>query len=402
MDPLGGPTKLTGTTGRKRLLRAGAVLLSALLLLASAGCFGSRKADVVPPEPAVSKPYDNAAGAASGGIPPVIPIVEAPPAEERPGPPAGAPVPSEPAGGPPGETAYATIPREGQAAAPDVPEKPGKRPPAPAPGARTEKAHAGKQPRTAAPPGPPQPTPAPQVSTAPARPPEGPGPPWARRNETLAFRVDFLGITMGYARFLYKGRVSIGGKAAHHVNVRAWTSGILSYIYPINETIDYYLDMETIEPIRIVYTGRKNKRDDAAIYDQEKGEIVYRYLDDGQVRKKVDVVPSIHDPVSAVYYFRWKDMGREDRPRNVYGGRKVYQIAAVFAGTERLRTNDGEVDTLVVAPVIRRDGKIENKGDLKMWVTNDERRVPVRIYGKFRKIKEWTLVGELMPERAGG
>jgi len=29
-------------------------------------------------------------------------------------------------------------------------------------------------------------------------------------------------------------------------------------------------------------------------------------------------------------------------------------------------------------------------------------RVPVRIYGKFRKIKEWTLVGELMPERAGG
>lgn len=391
---------MRGKTGRKTVLRIGGALLPALLLLASAGCFGSRKADVFPPEAAVSKPYDNAARAAPDEIPPAIPIVL--PVAEKAGPPAedsatGVPAPV-PAGGEP----------EKAAAAEAVPEKAGPVPAAPPSGTRPETAHAKKQPGTAAPPvaakpvEPARATSAPQASAAPARAPEGVAPPWSRRNESLAFRVDFLGITMGYARFLYRGKVSIGGKHAHHVNVRAWTSGILSYIYPINETIDYYLDMETIEPIRIEYTGRKKKRDDAAIYDQENGKIVYRYLDDGQIRKKVDIVPSTHDPVTAVYYFRWKDMGREDRPRNVYGGRKVYQIAAVFAGSERLRTNDGEVDTLVVAPVIRRDGKLENKGDLRMWVTNDERRVPVRIYGKFRKIREWTLVGELMPERAGG
>jgi hypothetical protein len=184
--------------------------------------------------------------------------------------------------------------------------------------------------------------------------------------------------------------------------VRAWTSGVLSFLYPINDTIEYYLDHETIAPIRIEYTGRKKKRDDVAIYDQEKGKIVYRYRDNGQIRKQVNVVPSIHDPVSATYFFRWRDMGREDKSKNVYGGRKVYQIATVFKGSERLQTGSGEVDTLVVEPVIRRDGKPENKGDLRMWVTNDERRVPVRIYGKFRKIKEWTLVGELMPDRTGG
>ena len=343
----------------------------------------------------MSKSTDSVARPASGEIPPVIPIVETPPVEEKAAAPSDAPdaAAHAPAGGEPERTA----------AAPAVPEKPGPGTAAKAPGTRPEAAGAGKQPKAAVPPaGPAQAGPAPQVPAALVRPPEEAGPPWARRNESLAFRVDFLGITMGYARFLYKGRVSIGGKAAYHVNVRAWTSGILSYIYPINETIDYYLDMETIAPIRIEYTGRKNKRDDVAIYDQVNGKIVYQFLDDGQVRKRVDVVPSIHDPVSAVYYFRWKDMGREDRPRNIYGGRKVYQIAAVFSGSERLRTDGGEIDTLVVAPVIRRDGKLENKGDLRMWVTNDERRSPVRIYGKFRKIKEWTLVGELIPERAGG
>jgi hypothetical protein len=232
--------------------------------------------------------------------------------------------------------------------------------------------------------------------------PETKPPSWTLQKERLAFRVDFLGITMGYARFQYAGRVSIGGKTAYRINVRAWTSGVLAYLYPINETIEYYLDTENIQPIRIEYTGRKNKRDDAAVYDQETGKILYRYLDNGEIRKTVDAVPSIHDPVSVIYYFRWRDMGREDRPVNLYGGRKVYQIASRVAGNSRLTTESGPVDTLVVEPVIRREGKLENKGDLRMWVTNDERRIPVRIYGKFRKIREWTLIGELLPERPGG
>ncbi len=400
---------MSGRAGRNRLLRLGAAVLPALLLLSAAGCHGSRKAVVVPPEAAAPRPYDNAAGAAADAIPPVIPIVEGPPPPEKAGPPEGGPAPAvrDLAGGEPEKPAGATAPREEKTEAPAPPEGPGTGPTESAAHVtRPETASPRKQPRVSAPTAEtPRAKPGPEAFIQPVPPPparEGVEPPWARGKESLAFRVDFLGITMGYARFLYKGKVSVGGKAAYHVNVRAWTSGILSYIYPINETIDYYLDMETIAPVRIEYTGRKKKRDDVAVYDQVNGRIEYRYLDDGQVRKTVDVVPTTHDPVTAVYYFRWKDMGREDRPRNVYGGRKVYQIAAVFAGSERLRTNSGEVDTLVVAPVIRRDGKPENKGDLKMWVTNDERRVPVRIYGKFRKIKEWTLVGELMPERAGG
>jgi hypothetical protein len=226
-------------------------------------------------------------------------------------------------------------------------------------------------------------------------------PAWARGREELAYRVDFIGITMGYARFRYEGKVSIAGKTAYHLNVRAWTSGALSYIYPINDTINYYLDAETLAPIRAEYTRREREKDDVALYDQEAGTITYRYRQSGKIRKKVDAVPSLYDPVSVAYYFRWRDLGVEDRPRNVYGGRKVYQISSRVLGSERIRTEQGEVDTIAVQPVIRRNGKLENKGDLKVWFSGDERRVPVRFYAKFRKIMDWTLVGELMP-KAGG
>jgi hypothetical protein len=229
-------------------------------------------------------------------------------------------------------------------------------------------------------------------------------PAWARSPEELVYRVDFIGITMGYARFRYQGKVLLAGKPAYHLNVRAWTSGVLSYIYPINDTIDYYLDAETLEPIRQEFRHPEREKDDVALYDQETGRITYRYLQSGKIRKQVTTIPSVHDPVSVAYYFRWKDLGVENRPRNVYGGRKVYQISSRVLGYERIRTERGEVDTIAILPVIRRDGKPDDKGDLKIWFSSDERRVPVRLYAKFHKIKDWTLVGELMPStaKAGG
>jgi hypothetical protein len=233
---------------------------------------------------------------------------------------------------------------------------------------------------------------------------EAPLPGWAKNTEELVYRVDFIGITMGYARFRYQGKVFIDGKPTYHLSVRAWTSGVLSYIYPINETIDYYLDPETIAPIRQEYTQRERAKDDVALYDQETGKITYRYLQSGEIHKQVDTVPSVYDPVSVAYYFRWKDLGVENRPRNVYGGRKLYQISSRILGNERIHTEHGDVDTIAVLPIIRRDGKPDDKGDLKIWFSNDERRVPVRLYAKFHKIKDWTLVGELVPPagKSGG
>ncbi|HSE14780.1 MAG TPA: DUF3108 domain-containing protein [Candidatus Deferrimicrobium sp.] len=245
------------------------------------------------------------------------------------------------------------------------------------------------------------------VPTAPAKETrEATVPGWAKSPEELSYRVDFIGITMGYARFRYRGKVLIAGKPAYHLNVRAWTSGVLSFIYPINDTIDYYLDTETLAPIRqeFTHTEKEREKDDVALYNQETGRITYRYRQSGKIRKQVDTVPSVYDPVSLAYYFRWKDLGIENRPRNMYGGRKVYQISSRVLGRERIRTEHGEMDTIAVLPVIRRNGKPDPKGDLKIWFSNDERRVPVRVYAKFHKIKDWTLVGELMPpsEKAGG
>jgi hypothetical protein len=227
------------------------------------------------------------------------------------------------------------------------------------------------------------------------------GPPWARKKEELVYKVEFLGLTMGYARFTFLGKVLLSGKEAYHLRVRAWTSDLLSLIYPIDDTIDYYLDVQTITPLRQEFDNSR-KEDDVAIYDQEKGTIVYRYKKDGTIRKKVDVVPNVYDPVSAAYYFRTRDLAVEEKGRPMYAGRKLWEISARPVGFERIQTDRGEVDTIIIQPVIRREGKVEDKGELRMWISRDERHLPVRLYAKFRKIRMWTLVGELMPDPQGG
>jgi hypothetical protein len=350
------------------------------LLLVPAGCYRGERGRTPPPEPE-RRAGDNNAAALSEWLPPVVVTDGSEEDEDTPA--------SDNAEVATPETAASAVsaPAETKGgSAASAPRDIAARPASPASALGPKRAAA------------PLPIPGPKDTRGASH------PAWAKSAEELVYRVDFIGITMGYARFRYKGKVSIAGKPAYHLNVRAWTSGILSYIFPINETIDYYLDAESLAPIRQEFTQQQKEKDDVALYNQETGRITYRYLQSGEIRKEVDTIPSVYDPVSVVYYFRWRDLGAENRPRNVYAGRKIYQISSRVLGNERIRTDHGEVDTIAIVPLIRRDGKPDDKGDLKIWLSNDERRVPVRLYAKFRKIKEWTLVGELVPPagKSGG
>ncbi len=379
---------------RSRRIRR--LLLSSVLLTAFAGCHWGQppKPAYIPPLGPDTREASGTQGTATGQ--PAATVLEPPPAgapqvsEEKPAAEAALPAlteaatqaPAESHPAPPVAMSAAPKPEAGVAATLESPAVP----PAPAetagkPALPAAVPHNGKKP-------------APFVASG--------EPPWAQGHEELVYRVEFLGMTMGYARFTFKGKAQIDGKETYHLSVRAWTSDFLAVIYPVNETIDYYMDARTLEPLKVDYSAKAKEKADTAFYDQKKGRIVYRYKHNGEIRKEVELVPSVFDPVTVAYYFRARDLGHEERPRNVYGGRKLYQISSRLLGREKIDTVRGPMDTVVIQPVIKREGKVEDKGDLKMWMTDDARRIPVRIYAKFKKIKMWTLFAELVPPKEGG
>ncbi len=403
-----------GTPGNTLLHGLALILASSVFLLAGAGChWGKPEKPGIPPpgdKGGMRQPAWETAMPGKG-----TPTEDMPAAETAPAPSAPGPIP--------GAEPTVSIPPQGAPVASPAETAP---PPSVTAGTREPAAVVPSGPQAVVPP--PVPPLAPEVLGEPAKagaphshegirngkipsngarahtslPAEQNEPAWAAGKEELVYRVEFLGMTMGYARFTFRGKVAYNGKEVYHLSVRAWTSDFLSVIYPINETIDYYLDLKTLAPLRQEYTHAGKGKDDIAFYDQEKGKIVYRYKHNGEIRKQVDVPPDVHDPVSAAYYFRTRDLGASERPRNMYAGRKLWQISTRTLGVERIDTPRGPVDTVVIQPVIKRDGQPDNKGDMKMWMTNDARHVPVKIYAKFRKIRMWTLTAELVPAREGG
>ena len=121
-----------------------------------------------------------------------------------------------------------------------------------------------------------------------------------------------------------------------------------------------------------------------------------------EIRKQVDVPPVTYEPVSVAYYFRARDLGEDGTSRHVYGGRKLWEISSRLLGREKIDFSGKPVEAVVIQPVLKLDGRVTDKGDLRMWLTNDPQHVPVRIYAKFKKIRQWTLYAELVPPREGG
>jgi hypothetical protein len=222
---------------------------------------------------------------------------------------------------------------------------------------------------------------------------------WARENEELSYKITFMGVTAGYARFLSKGMVRIGGRDAYHILVKAWTTGTLSVLFPISESFDYYLDAETLAPLRRDSWIRRVNRPEIVLFDQEKGVVTHWYADTMEVRKTKQVKPpTFYEGVSATYFFRTKGIGERDVSIRVFGGRKVYRVSSERTGEESIPYGNGNVETFIVKPVYREEGGSGEKpmlGELVIWVSNDARRVPVKLFAAFRKGLEWRLVGEL-------
>lgn len=293
-----------------------------------------------------------------------------------------APAPASPDGAVTGKGVPETLPAVPPAAVPPAPTREA----TPAPAEPAAKKTARK---------PPSAVEAPPVRAA--APPEIPA--WARDGEELSYKVTFMGVTAGYARLVSKGRVRIGDRDAFHLRIKAWTTGTLALLFPISETYDYYLDAESMAPIRRDSMIRKVNRPEIVLFDQENGIITHWYGDTMEVRKKKQIgPPGFYDGVGATYFFRTRGFGDRSVSIRVFGGRKVYRVSSESAGAETIPYGNGKVDTVLVKPVYREEGGSGEKpmlGELIVWVSKDPRRVPVKLYAAFTKGLEWRLVAEL-------
>ena len=182
----------------------------------------------------------------------------------------------------------------------------------------------------------------------------------------------------------------VDGKKVYQVKVEAKTSKALDLIWRMRDTISSTFDAKALVPSRFTFNQRENSRvidTDARLDPASKQWAVNRQ----QVGKKPRIYRfdsnNVLDPITAVYLFRSIDFKVGDKIYfKVFGGRYQYLLELFVEKKEQVALKSGKsVEAFRIIPRIQnitKKGYASRFNEAMIWISADERRVPVKLSSK--------------------
>jgi hypothetical protein len=215
--------------------------------------------------------------------------------------------------------------------------------------------------------------------------------------EKLTYAVRWQNIPAGELELEIQPITTIEGTEAFHFVLTAKSNAAVDIFIKIRDRIDAYADTRMTHSIyyRKGQTGDRN-RQETIKFDWLQG--TAQYSDSGQRQAPIELQPGSFDPLSAFYFTRMMISEKHPRvKRPVTDGKRNFIGNASFVRRETITLNNGKTyDTFCVKPDLEFLGGIFKKSknpQLLLWVTADERRIPVQIKSK---VKVGYFIGELV------
>lgn len=202
-----------------------------------------------------------------------------------------------------------------------------------------------------------------------------------KEGEKLVFDVDYGFVTAGIATMEVPRIKRISGRNAYHVTFEVNTVPSFDVFYKVRDRYETYIDTEGLFPWRFEQHIREGgyTRDFSAFFDQRKGKAK---TSEGEY----EIPLYVNDIVSAFYFARTLDysgMKVNDRIKlqNFYKD-KVYDLDVKYLGIETIEVPAGKFECIVVEPMVREGGLFKHEGNIVIWLTNDELKVPTKVRTK--------------------
>ena len=127
-----------------------------------------------------------------------------------------------------------------------------------------------------------------------------------------------------------------------------------------------------------------------------------QYIKNGNVTDSVQISENTFDPLSVFYAFR-TGQPNADNEIIVYvsDGKKAVRGVGKIVKKQKINVSEKSYNTLLVEPEMEGIGGVFKKtsdSKLKIWVTDDKKRIPVRIKSK---VTVGSFVAELVSYTAG-
>ena len=218
-----------------------------------------------------------------------------------------------------------------------------------------------------------------------------------RPGERLHFNVYWSGLPVGEATLGVLDDMEVGGRPVRHFFVSVRTNDFADLIYKVRTRVDAYTTLDLDHSLLYLKKQREGSRKRDVRVELDPGQGTARYSRPGK-KKTLSIPPRTFDPLSVFYAFRLQDLrvGAVLQAPVTDGKRCVTGVARV-TGKETMRVGPYEVETFVVEPDLKEAGGVFEKTEnarLKVWVTADPRRIPVRVESE-------VVVGRFHAELAG-
>jgi LysM repeat protein len=199
--------------------------------------------------------------------------------------------------------------------------------------------------------------------------------------ERLTFAVQYFNVTAGYATLSITETVTESGRPCLHILALAKTHPFFETFFKVQDRIDSYIDKDAL--ISWAYEKHLHeggyKADASYVYDQR----AHLMLEPAK-GKQVAIAPDTQDVLSCFYWFRNLDMtvGSHSSIPVADDMMKTYVLGVDVLKKERVSTLAGDFDCVEVQPHLQSDGVFQQKGEVYIWLTDDARRIPVKIRSK--------------------
>jgi hypothetical protein len=165
----------------------------------------------------------------------------------------------------------------------------------------------------------------------------------------------------------------------------AKSSDWITTFYPVKNIVTSLVENnENFLPLHYHINTRegKHRKDKEVRFLHEEGVAKFRDNLDGE-ELTVSIPPLIYDPLSIFYFFRGLDLV-VGQTINVplFDSKEVWDVKVRVIKKETVRTPAGKFRAIKVKPELKSEGIFSRKGEFFIWITDDERRLPVKIATK--------------------
>ena len=202
-----------------------------------------------------------------------------------------------------------------------------------------------------------------------------------KEGEKLTFDLDYGFITAGIAVMKIPRIKRISGREAYHIIFEVNSVPSFDWIYKVRDRYETYVDVEGLFPWRFEQHIREGgyTRDFSAFFDQRKGKAK---TSEGEY----EIPKYVNDIISAFYFVRTFDysnmkVGDMFLMQNFYKD-KVYDLKVKYRGRETINVPSGTFDCIIIEPLVKEGGLFKHDGDIIIWLTDDELKMPVKVRTK--------------------